>query len=174
MNVTNLQTEPTLLNHCCRWPNLHHFQQTIWPRWWPKAPVTAQQFLIKRTQKKTITNHTCDNENNVLFHIWMFAVEISIHCEKKDVQAPPQLMVVVVVMGWRWWLKIWMRWDGADSAELDPGARCDEPEGECRMEQGRNSFALKRQPGTAEKRTDLKFDSNDVIGWSDCGRMRLV
>ena len=29
----------------------------------------------------------------------MFAVEISIHCEKKDVQAPPQLMVVVVVMG---------------------------------------------------------------------------
>lgn len=47
---------------------------------------------------------------------------------------------------------------------LDPGAGCDEPGVNGGVEEGRNSLALKRQPGTAEKRTDLKFDSNNVIG----------
>lgn len=88
-------------------------------RW--KEPITCSNYLM----------------GHVLFHTWMFGMEISMHyVVKNDVQFPCDIippLPVVVVGGGGDGMKMMaedldeMRWDGADSAELDPGAGCDEP-----------------------------------------------
>ena len=42
------------------------------------------------------------------------------------------------------------------------------------MEEGRNDFALKRQLTTAERRTALKFDGHDMIGWMFLTDQQLI
>lgn len=70
------------------------------------------------------------------------------------------LVVVVMVVG----LKEFWDLDGCEEASGELGAGSDETGGE-RGEGGLRQFILKWQLTAAEKRTDLKFDTEYMVGW---------